>query len=61
MSQVSYDRPGILIDLISSMLKTEGKELQTLLEEFDLEHRFEKIINYVKKRVRNLTITNENI
>lgn len=51
MSQVSYDRPGILIDLISSMLKTEGKELQELLEEFDLEHRSRKLLTMLKKEL----------
>ncbi|MBC2855651.1 MAG: endopeptidase La [Cetobacterium sp.] len=51
MSQVSYDRPGILIDLISSMLKTEGKELQTLLEEFDLEHRSRRLLTMLKKEL----------
>ncbi|WP_426709867.1 endopeptidase La [Cetobacterium sp. SF1] len=51
MSQVSYDKPEILIDLISSMLKTEGKDLQTLLDEFSLVERSKKLLTMLKKEL----------
>ncbi|MGL4567854.1 MAG: LON peptidase substrate-binding domain-containing protein, partial [Fusobacteriaceae bacterium] len=51
MSHVTYDRPGILIDLISSMLKAEAKELEELLEEFSLENRSKKLLIMLKKEL----------
>ncbi len=51
MSQVSYDRPAILMDLIASMLKTEGKDLQELLSEFSLEKRCRKLLTLLKKEL----------
>lgn len=51
MSHVNYDKPGILVDLISSMLKTEAKELQELLEEFSLEGRCKKLLIMLKKEL----------
>jgi ATP-dependent Lon protease len=51
MSQVSYDRPSILMDLIAAMLKIEGKELQELLEEFTLEERCRKLLTLLKKEL----------
>ena len=51
MSQVSYDKPAILMDLIASMLKTEGRELQELLSEFNLEERCRKLLTLLKKEL----------
>ncbi|MGL4980599.1 MAG: endopeptidase La, partial [Fusobacteriaceae bacterium] len=51
MSHVTYDKPGILIDLISSMLKAEAKELEELLEEFSLENRCKKLLIMLKKEL----------
>ena len=51
MSQVSYDKPAILMDLIASMLKTESKELQELLSEFSLETRCKKLLILLKKEL----------
>lgn len=51
MSQVSYEKPGILVDLISSMLKTEAAELQELLECFDIETRCNKLLIMLKKEL----------
>ena len=44
MSQVSYDKPGILMDLIASTLKIENQYLQDLLEAFDLKIRSRKLL-----------------
>jgi len=51
MSQVSYDKPAILMDLIASMLKTESRELQELLSEFSLETRCRKLLTLLKKEL----------
>ncbi len=51
MSQVSYDKPAILMDLIASMLKTESRELQELLSEFSLEMRCRKLLTLLKKEL----------
>lgn len=51
MSQVSYEKPGILVDLISSMLKTESSELQELLECFEIENRCNKLLIMLKKEL----------
>lgn len=51
MSQVSYDKPSILMDLIAAMLKIESKELQELLEEFNLEERCRKLLTLLKKEL----------
>lgn len=51
MSQVSYDKPAILMDLIASMLKTESRELQELLSEFSLENRCRKLLTLLKKEL----------
>ncbi|WP_320047504.1 endopeptidase La [uncultured Ilyobacter sp.] len=51
MSQVSYDKPSILMDLIAAMLKIESRELQELLEEFNLEERCRKLLILLKKEL----------
>ncbi len=51
MTHVSYDKPGILIDLISSMLKTDADELEELLEEYSLEIRAKKLLIMLKKEL----------
>lgn len=51
MTHVSYDKPGILIDLISSMLKTDANELEELLEEYSLEIRAKKLLIMLKKEL----------
>ena len=51
MSQVSYDKPGVLIDLIASMLKIENKYLQELLEIFDIEERCKTLLILLKKEL----------
>lgn len=51
MSQVSYDKPSILMDLIASTLKIENNELQDLLESFSLKERSKKILTLLKKEL----------
>ncbi|RUA05642.1 MAG: endopeptidase La [Fusobacteria bacterium] len=51
MTQVNYEKPGIFMDLITSMLKTENKNLQEVLEEWDLSKRSRLILTMLKKEL----------
>lgn len=51
MTQVNYEKPGVLMDLIASMLKTENKNLQEVLEEWDLAKRSRLILTMLKKEL----------
>jgi len=51
MTQVNYEKPGVLMDLITSMLKTENKNLQEVLEEWDLAKRSRLVLTMLKKEL----------
>lgn len=51
VSQASYDHPGIFIDFVSSMLKAEAGELQSLLEELNIVNRSQKLLTMLKKEL----------
>ena len=38
LQQVSYERPHVLVDLVSSVLTAEPSKLQDLLETFDMQN-----------------------
>jgi len=59
MSQVSYDKPGILMDLIASTLKIENKYLQELLEAYDLKVRSRKLLTLLKKELEITHLQNK--
>lgn len=59
MSQVSYDRPGVLMDLIASTLKIENEFLQDLLEAFDLKVRSRKLLTLLKKELEITHLQNK--
>lgn len=59
MSQVSYDKPGILMDLIASTLKIENKHLQELLEAYDLKVRSRKLLTLLKKELEITHLQNK--
>lgn len=59
MSQVSYDKPGILMDLIASTLKIENQYLQDLLEAFDLKIRSRKLLTLLKKELEITHLQNK--
>ncbi|MBN1469980.1 MAG: endopeptidase La [Fusobacteriaceae bacterium] len=59
MSQVSYDRPGVLMDLIASTLKIENEFLQDLLEAFDLKIRSRKLLTLLKKELEITHLQNK--
>ena len=51
VSQASYDHPGIFIDFVSSMLKAEAKDLQELLEEFNIVSRSQRLLTMLKNEL----------
>src|SRR6056297_1134062 len=51
LNQISIEKPGILIDLIASMLTADGERLQEILETFDLQKRAEKLLILLKEEI----------
>ncbi|MFC1887195.1 endopeptidase La [Candidatus Cloacimonadota bacterium] len=51
MSQLSYDRPGHLLDLVVSILNADPLKLQEVLETLDLIERSEKILILLKEEL----------
>lgn len=51
LSQISYDNPGLVMDLIAQMLSAEASELQEILETFDLNLRAEKLLLLLRKEI----------
>jgi ATP-dependent Lon protease len=49
VAQLNYDAPGSTMDVISNMLTAESKDLQALLEIFDLRERANKLIHLIKE------------
>ncbi|MGA1868678.1 MAG: endopeptidase La [bacterium] len=51
LSHITYDKPHVLMDLVSSLLTTEPAQLQDLLETFDSQKRSEKLLLLLKKEI----------
>jgi len=51
LQQVSYERPHMLVDLVSSVLTAEPAKLQDLLETFDMRKRCEKLLLLLKQEI----------
>jgi len=51
LQQVSFDKPHMLIDLVSSVLTSDPLKLQDLLETFDLQKRCEKLLLLLKQEI----------
>jgi len=51
LNQISIEKPGILIDLIASMLTADGERLQEILATFDLQKRAEKLLILLKEEI----------
>jgi ATP-dependent Lon protease len=51
LQQVSYERPHMLVDLLSSILTAEPTKLQDLLETFDMLKRCEKLLLLLKQEI----------
>jgi len=51
LQHVNYDRPDVIVDLVSSILTAEPRKLQDLLETRDLQERSEKLLVLLKQEV----------
>ncbi len=51
LSRISYDRPGLVMDLIAQMLSAEASKLQEILETIDLNQRAEKLLLLLRKEI----------
>jgi ATP-dependent Lon protease len=51
LSQISYENPGLMMDLIAQMLSAEASELQEILETYDLNRRAEKLLLLLRKEI----------
>jgi len=51
LQEVSYERPHMLVDLVSSVLTAEPSKLQDLLETFDMRKRCEKLLLLLKQEI----------
>ncbi len=51
LSQMGYEKPALLMDLISTMLTADASKLQEILETFDLYKRSEKILILIKEEI----------
>jgi ATP-dependent Lon protease len=51
MTQISYENPGLLIDLAASMINADPKRLQELLSTVDIIKRCEKILILLKEEI----------
>ncbi len=60
LSHISLDKPGLLMDVIASMLSLEAKRLQEILEAFDLQERGNKLLLALKEEIE-LTKIQESI
>lgn len=49
LNQISIEKPGVLIDLISSLLTAEGARLQEILETYNLIKRADKLLVLLKE------------
>jgi ATP-dependent Lon protease len=51
LSRSSFDNPGRLADFAANMTTADGRELQSILETFDVRHRIDKVLVLLKKEV----------
>ncbi|MCF8303612.1 MAG: endopeptidase La [Bacteroidales bacterium] len=51
LSQMSYENPGLMMDVIASMLSAEADKMQELLEAIDLYQRSEKLLILLKEEI----------
>jgi ATP-dependent Lon protease len=51
LSQLSYENPGLIMDLIAQMLSAEPEKLQEILETIDLIPRAEKLLLLLRKEI----------
>lgn len=51
LSQLSFDKPSLLMDLIATMLSADAPKLQEVLEAFDLYERGKKLMLLLKEEI----------
>jgi ATP-dependent Lon protease len=51
LSQMSYEKPGLLMDLIATMLTASADKLQEVLEAFNLYDRAKKVLLFLKQEI----------
>jgi ATP-dependent Lon protease len=56
VSQMTFDKPGLMMDLLASMLSAEPARLQEILETFDLHNRAKKLMVMLKEEKEILQI-----
>lgn len=59
ISQMSIDKPGTMMDLISGTLTAEGDKLQALLETFPLKERAQTLLKLLKEERELLVLQQE--
>ena len=52
LSSLSYDKPGLIMDLISSMMTSDGEKLQDILETFSLIPRARKLLRLLQEEIQ---------
>jgi ATP-dependent Lon protease len=59
LNQISIEKPGMLMDLITSMLTADGEKLQDILATYDLYKRGEKLLVLLKEEIERSQIQEE--
>ncbi|MCF8335717.1 MAG: endopeptidase La [Bacteroidales bacterium] len=59
LNQISIEKPGMLMDLITAMLTADGEKLQDILATYDLYKRAEKLLVLLKEEIERSQIQEE--
>src|SRR6056297_105801 len=59
LNQISIEKPGMLIDLIASMMTADGEKLQDILDTYNLYNRAEKLLVLLKEEIERSQIQEE--
>ncbi len=59
LNQISIEKPGMLMDLIASMMTADGEKLQDVLATYDLYKRGEKLLVLLKEEIERSQIQEE--
>ncbi|MFP4526075.1 MAG: endopeptidase La [Bacteroidales bacterium] len=59
LNQISIDKPGLLMDLIASMLTADGEKLQKVLATYDLYKRGETLLLLLKEEIERSQLQEE--
>ncbi|MBS3807144.1 MAG: endopeptidase La [Bacteroidales bacterium] len=59
LNQISIEKPGMLMDLIASMMTADGEKLQDILATYNLYNRGEKLLVLLKEEIERSQIQEE--